>query len=557
VTRTLEEVKREALTCTKCRLAAGRTQVVFGVGHPSSDLMFIGEAPGFHEDKQGEPFVGAAGQLLTTLLGDIGLTREQVYIANVLKCLRYNAPVQLSDGSWERIGRLVRSRYDGAVMAVDDLGRLVPRRVIGWYESPLGDRRVYRMTYASAKRAGSSRVSTQLTGDHEVLTQRGYVAVERLEPEDRVATGHGLSRLAFDVTCGSLLGDASIRGNNAYVSVSHSAGQEAYALYKAELLKELDPIVTSLKVSAVAGGDRSYDVVQIRTRARRAIRTLWSEFYRPRKRVPEWISERLNERMLAFWFMDDGHTRVRAGRQPIAEIATLGFNDEDLDILQEGLAGLGIRSSANRGRLHFDVRSTRMLSELIAPYVPATMRYKLHPLIARSIPFDPDRLVPGPAEVFYDLVEVQDITHLPRTDKTFFCIDVEETHNFVTAGGVVHNCRPPGNRDPMPDEIDSCKPWLKEQIDLIDPRVIATLGNFSTQLLLGRKVGITKVRGQRFDWRGRILIPTFHPAAVLRGGGAGLQMQQIGQDFAMIRKTLDEVPAPAEDPGEQLGLFSQ
>jgi len=185
------------------------------------------------------------------------------------------------------------------------------------------------------------------------------------------------------------------------------------------------------------------------------------------------------------------------------------------------------------------------------------MRYKLHPLIARSIPFDPDRLVPGPAEVFYDLVEVQDITHLPRTDKTFFCIDVEETHNFVTAGGVVHNCRPPGNRDPMPDEIDSCKPWLKEQIDLIDPRVIATLGNFSTQLLLGRKVGITKVRGQRFDWRGRILIPTFHPAAVLRGGGAGLQMQQIGQDFAMIRKTLDEVPAPAEDPGEQLGLFSQ
>ena len=557
MTRTLEEVKREALTCTKCRLAAGRTQVVFGVGHPSSDLMFIGEAPGFHEDKQGEPFVGAAGQLLTTLLGDIGLTREQVYIANVLKCLRYNAPVQLSDGSWERIGRLVRSRYDGAVMAVDDLGRLVPRRVIGWYESPLGDRRVYRMTYASAKRAGSSRVSTQLTGDHEVLTQRGYVAVERLEPEDRVATGHGLSRLAFDVTCGSLLGDASIRGNNAYVSVSHSAGQEAYALYKAELLKELDPIVTSLKVSAVAGGDRSYDVVQIRTRARRAIRTLWSEFYRPRKRVPEWISERLNERMLAFWFMDDGHTRVRAGRQPIAEIATLGFNDEDLDILQEGLAGLGIRSSANRGRLHFDVRSTRMLSELIAPYVPATMRYKLHPLIARSIPFDPDRLVPGPAEVFYDLVEVQDITHLPRTDKTFFCIDVEETHNFVTAGGVVHNCRPPGNRDPMPDEIDSCKPWLKEQIDLIDPRVIATLGNFSTQLLLGRKVGITKVRGQRFDWRGRILIPTFHPAAVLRGGGAGLQMQQIGQDFAMIRKTLDEVPAPAEDPGEQLGLFSQ
>ncbi|TMK16668.1 MAG: uracil-DNA glycosylase [Actinobacteria bacterium] len=116
-------------------------------------------------------------------------------------------------------------------------------------------------------------------------------------------------------------------------------------------------------------------------------------------------------------------------------------------------------------------------------------------------------------------------------------------------------CRPPGNRDPMPDEIDACKPWLKEQIDLIDPRVIATLGNFSTQLLLGRKVGITKVRGQRFDWRGRVLIPVLHPAAILRAGSAGLQMQQMEQDFLLIRKTLDEAPAEAVDPSEQLGLF--
>jgi DNA polymerase len=119
----------------------------------------------------------------------------------------------------------------------------------------------------------------------------------------------------------------------------------------------------------------------------------------------------------------------------------------------------------------------------------------------------------------------------------------------------VLKCRPPGNRDPMPDEIDECKPWLKEQIDLIDPRVVATLGNFSTQLLLGRKVGITKVRGQRFDWRRRVLIPTFHPAAILRSGSAGLQMQQMEQDFLLIRKTLEESPAVPEDPSEQLGLF--
>jgi uracil-DNA glycosylase family 4 len=76
----------EVAGCTRCRLAQGRTQVVFGVGNPAADLMFVGEAPGFHEDQQGYPFVGQAGKLLDRLLGGIGLSRGDVYIANVLKC---------------------------------------------------------------------------------------------------------------------------------------------------------------------------------------------------------------------------------------------------------------------------------------------------------------------------------------------------------------------------------------------------------------------------------------------------------------------------------------
>jgi len=75
-----------AAGCTRCALAETRTQVVFGSGSPTAELMFVGEAPGFHEDKQGVPFVGAAGKLLGKLLEGIGLTREEVYIANVIKC---------------------------------------------------------------------------------------------------------------------------------------------------------------------------------------------------------------------------------------------------------------------------------------------------------------------------------------------------------------------------------------------------------------------------------------------------------------------------------------
>lgn len=83
----LYELEKVVKSCVHCPLKETRTQVVFGVGNPQADLMFVGEAPGYHEDLQGEPFVGAAGRLLDELLISIlGLTRKEVYIANVLKC---------------------------------------------------------------------------------------------------------------------------------------------------------------------------------------------------------------------------------------------------------------------------------------------------------------------------------------------------------------------------------------------------------------------------------------------------------------------------------------
>jgi DNA polymerase len=82
----LDALRSEASGCTRCRLAQTRTQVVFGVGNPHAELMFVGEAPGFHEDKQGVPFVGQAGKLLDALLAGIGMSRADVYIANTLKC---------------------------------------------------------------------------------------------------------------------------------------------------------------------------------------------------------------------------------------------------------------------------------------------------------------------------------------------------------------------------------------------------------------------------------------------------------------------------------------
>ena len=80
-------------------------------------------------------------------------------------------------------------------------------------------------------------------------------------------------------------------------------------------------------------------------------------------------------------------------------------------------------------------------------------------------------------------------------------------------------CRPPGNRDPQPLEIEACNSWLESQVDLIDPKVVVTLGNFAAKLLLGTTEGITRLRGRAYPYRRGVLVPTFHPAAVLRGAG--------------------------------------
>ncbi len=85
--KSLEELKKVCLGCTKCRLCSTRTNVVFGVGNPNADVMFIGEGPGKNEDIQGEPFVGRAGQLLDKMLKAIDLDRNKnIYIANIVKC---------------------------------------------------------------------------------------------------------------------------------------------------------------------------------------------------------------------------------------------------------------------------------------------------------------------------------------------------------------------------------------------------------------------------------------------------------------------------------------
>ncbi|MGH7164874.1 MAG: uracil-DNA glycosylase, partial [Nitrospiraceae bacterium] len=106
----------------------------------------------------------------------------------------------------------------------------------------------------------------------------------------------------------------------------------------------------------------------------------------------------------------------------------------------------------------------------------------------------------------------------------------------------VIKCRPPNNRDPEPDEVDTCKPFLLQQIALIKPKVVCTLGNWATQTLLEKKVGITKVRGQAFTLKDFVIFPLLHPAAALHQGSL---QEPLREDFRKLKAFLDE-RSPAE-----------
>jgi DNA polymerase len=108
----------------------------------------------------------------------------------------------------------------------------------------------------------------------------------------------------------------------------------------------------------------------------------------------------------------------------------------------------------------------------------------------------------------------------------------------------VIKCRPPNNRDPEPDEVDTCKPFLMQQIQMIRPKLVCTLGNWATQTLLERKVGITKVRGQAFYLKDFVIFPLLHPAAALHQGGL---LEPLREDFKKLKAFLDKHSQP---PGE-------
>lgn len=444
---------------------------VFSNRKPSK-WMVIGQNPGVNECLDNEPFVGEAGQFFNYHLEANGLERNDFYISNTVKCLRYNSRVKLADGSLRRISHLVREKYSGEVFCVVD-GKLSTRRVIGWHKSPVGNREVYKLSYRYSARSGRKDArGIFLTGDHQVMTLDGYKRVDLLDSGDIINTGTPAPNETLEsIIIGTLLGDSSI--SKSRLNCSHSIKQKEWLLAKMKALS-----CFGVHYSEGMSGDGSgklFRHCRMSVNACPYFRALKAIWYPKNKKVVPYI-HRLTEVMMAVWYMDDGCLLNSRPNVPKIEISMNSFDEENVDrmimMLNRDFSITATKRNHIGWRLRMNTENSAIFFELISPYIVPQMRYKL-PNYMR----DDYQLLSiyntNQSLGFYDFPVVQKKTN---KDKSFYCIDVEEAHNFVTLGGVVHNCHTLKNKKPDYEEVQSCKPILMMELGLIKPKAVVTLG---------------------------------------------------------------------------------
>jgi uracil-DNA glycosylase len=561
----LSALAADAAVCKSCRYYKNRKQSVFASGSPDAKLMLLSEAPGKNENDRGLPFVGKAGEVLDKILGGLKVKRKDIYICNVIKCVSGDTKVVLSNGSTRAINTM--SDYEGAVKCIDRTGEVVSSRVTGWYRSPRGQRRLYRVGFRYSSRRGGRSERALVTGDHELLTlqrldedsdpwyfpmfapelvSRGQfqskttaATVSKSPGEYRIATGfRGYLPKELAVISGSLLGDAHV---NSYGSLSegHSIKQGEYLRYKSEHYQlcmehpDFSDAVENME-EYETGGHRC---VRVRTRNHPHLREIRDVFYDRdgRKRFPaRWLSSLMSTGdsipaiIFSIWFQDDGFGRFRS-EENRAEIAICAYGLTKTEILKARMLMrkfLGVESTqSSDGVIRIKKSSHEAFVEKVGEYIHKSMRYKVPEVYHHLLPSGPSRLGLHMDErhhpVYYSPVEIE-LSH--RTDKSVYCLEVEDNHNFMTTGGVVRNCWPGmGNPDPSMSCIKECRHFMVKQIDIVYPKVIVAAGNYALKGLFGSNFsGITKEVGQERDFLGHTVIPVLHPAAFLRPKDAGI-----------------------------------
>lgn len=357
-------------------------------------------------------------------------------------CLGRDTRVLLSDGTKRAIIDIVRNRESVEVMALDDNGQLVPRKVIGWHESQLNGRHWLRITLKNPYRAYGRKEGLWLTNDHPVLTECGWKRADELTLSDRIVTQYDdMTELQAEMIVGTLLGDGSLTASTGVkeskfgLSFVHCPAQREWLELKRDALRgwHISPIVVNRNTNIVFT-HKTPALIE------------WREMWYPngKKQIPRGLVEdHFSPLMLATWYLDDGNIAFPNRKSPAAKFTANGYSQSDIEWLSALLKANGVDNTIQKKRIgQWDIYikarhgNSKRFFEAIAPYVPPSMRYKLP---ANMPPFNPDLWDLGVAPRYADAIGSIN-TGTNGDQATAFCLDIEEHHNFVAAGMVVHNC---------------------------------------------------------------------------------------------------------------------
>jgi len=522
--------------CRKCKLCEGRTHVVFGSGNPTAEFVVIGEGPGADEDAQGLPFVGRAGQLLTKMLASVNLSREtDVYITNAVKCfISPRVLIYTIEGFKPikdvRVGDLVLTHR----------GRFKPVMYVRPRETLPEGSNVVRMAITSGA-PDSKPLHLTVTPEHPFLIDGRWTPASAIRRGDAVRT----------------LGDeCEICGQPYFVR---------YDRYDHRAYRTCGPRCHNKRVLHSP-------------ETREKIRVTMHRQYALGIRDPVAITRRANEvtrelvaaGMAAFQHLTA--SQRHRGRVTLAANITAGF--------RRGIVGFGeshlaaILDKIGEQYVHlFALPETSLIFDFCLPdhkilievcgagfQRTAEARARLKDRLAKTAGFSvlnlwsaqvvdqPEmvedilrRLLKNHRKQYRFLDAVVTAVELRRTRKphSLYNIGVEDDESYIAAFFFINNRRPPRNRNPEADELAACAPFLAEQLMMIQPKVILSLGSVATQALLRTKEAIGKLRGRVHPFGDAVLIPTFHPAFLLRNPGPEYK-RMAWEDLKLARREYDK-----------------
>ncbi|MFQ6057835.1 MAG: hypothetical protein ACE5MB_03005 [Anaerolineae bacterium] len=353
--------------------------------------------------------------------------------ATYYKCLDGRSLVLTKQG-WKSISSIVSRRQEIEVATVERNGRYGWHKITGWHRNLIGGRRMMRVGLKHARRCSNGFKGVNVTTDHLFLTKSGYKMAGALTTQDWIVTGEiAPNPKQMELIDGMLLGDASIPRSGSRIRFAHA--DHEYARLKE---KALGSLVSSSRVQ-IRRGKYAYNLGSRDTYEVDLKALIWTRQQKERwyphgkKRVPRDLV--LSDLTLAVWYLDDGGLSDKH-----AVFATNAFEKDDVEWLSGLLRARGLENKVTaQNTICLSNAATEILMTWIGPYIPPCMRRKV---LENAAEFNEELWDLGDPIPGYDTPVFGPPT-TPTYERSVYCIDVDQTGNFVTSAGVVHNCKPP------------------------------------------------------------------------------------------------------------------